>query len=324
MASKLIGLRIPNRLLSPIEAYGKEHYPKDEDYDKTATILDLISKGLGFDGTVTQDVEQTVEQLVRQQLNGNVQQIVKQQLDTYVEQVVKQKLDSTLEQAVERIVRQKLDSQPAQNVERDVKQELNSQTEPDVEQDVEQELNNELEELAAKIPDSPENAPSELPLEDTKLEGEDTTTQNIDEPVIEPKSEDLSTEPPPPSSDEPQQQELEFTEGSIATEPQPNGISTLELTPETEESQTDEQSQAEEKLEAVEPQQPESGLLNLDEAHALAQSRGYKGKKNALRMRIRDQKTGKPEKVKEDLGIEYVGNGGREKKNSRCYRDVWE
>ena len=181
-----------------------------------------------------------------------------------------------------------------------------------------------LEELAAKIPPSPENAPSELPLEDTKTGSKDETSQSHDEPVTEAISEDSATEAPPSNLDEPQQQELQLTEGSTTTEPQPTAISTPESPPETEESQTDEQSQAEEKLEAVEPQHPESGLLTLDEAHALAQSRGYKGKKNALRMRIRDKKIGRPEKVKEEFGIEYVGSGGRESQNSRCYRDMWE
>lgn len=51
--------------MAPIEAYGREHYPKGDGFDQTQTILDLVSKGLGLNGlepSVIQNVKQSVEE----------------------------------------------------------------------------------------------------------------------------------------------------------------------------------------------------------------------------------------------------------------------
>lgn len=82
-----IAARIPHSLHDKIEAYGLDNFPKgDGKYDKTATIIDLISKGLGLDD-VSQSVKQSVNQLDVEQL---VKQTVKQELSNTVNQSVKQ------------------------------------------------------------------------------------------------------------------------------------------------------------------------------------------------------------------------------------------
>ncbi|MGK7879227.1 MAG: hypothetical protein AB4060_03885, partial [Crocosphaera sp.] len=66
-----IAARIPHNIYHQIEDYGMTNFAKGEGkYDKTATIIDLITKGLGFDS-----VSQSVQQSVNQQ---SVEQIVQQ------------------------------------------------------------------------------------------------------------------------------------------------------------------------------------------------------------------------------------------------------
>jgi hypothetical protein len=46
MASKSIGVRIPDAINERFESYGRRHFPKGDGFDKTKTALDLICKGL--------------------------------------------------------------------------------------------------------------------------------------------------------------------------------------------------------------------------------------------------------------------------------------
>ena len=84
MKSKAIGLRIPAPLWEQIAEFGCENFPKpdsERDFDITATLLELIHKGLGNDN-IEQVDEQTVKRTVEELVNQNVKQIVKQQLET--------------------------------------------------------------------------------------------------------------------------------------------------------------------------------------------------------------------------------------------------
>ena len=77
MKSKAIGLRIPPQLWEQVSNYGCENFPKshsenEKEFDITATLLELIGKGLGNDS-----VEQTDEQSVKH----IVIQTVEQQFD---------------------------------------------------------------------------------------------------------------------------------------------------------------------------------------------------------------------------------------------------
>jgi hypothetical protein len=101
-----IAARIPHNLYHQIEDYGKTHFAKGEGkYDKTATIIDLITKGLGLN-----DVSHSVQQSVNQQ---DLEQLVKQT----VNQV-------DLEQLVQQTVTQELEKTVYQNDIQNVKQEL--------------------------------------------------------------------------------------------------------------------------------------------------------------------------------------------------------
>ncbi|EAM49659.1 hypothetical protein WH8501_30395 (plasmid) [Crocosphaera watsonii WH 8501] len=112
-----IQVQIPIRIFyHQIEDYGKTHFAKGEGkYDKTATIIDLISKGLGLDNVSQsvqqsvnqQSVEQLVQQTVTQELEKTVYQNdiqnVKQELLDYVKQFVQQSVNQSpesLEQAI--------------------------------------------------------------------------------------------------------------------------------------------------------------------------------------------------------------------------------
>jgi hypothetical protein len=73
MASKPIGVRIPDEINERFERYGRERFPKGDGFDKTKTVLDLICKGLGYspdEGNQrdTEDVEQLVRQIVQQEI----------------------------------------------------------------------------------------------------------------------------------------------------------------------------------------------------------------------------------------------------------------
>ncbi len=105
-----IAARIPHNLYNQIEDYGKTHFAKGEEkYDKTATIIDLITKGLGLDGVSQsvqqsvnqQDLEQLVQHTVTQELektvNQNDIQNVKQELLEYVKQIVQQSVNQSPE-----------------------------------------------------------------------------------------------------------------------------------------------------------------------------------------------------------------------------------
>ena len=106
-----IAARIPHNLYNQIEDYGMTHFAKGEGkYDKTATIIDLITKGLGFD-SVSQSVQQSVNQ---QNLEQLVQQTVTQELDKSVNQNdiqnVKQELLESVKQLVQQSVNQHSES----------------------------------------------------------------------------------------------------------------------------------------------------------------------------------------------------------------------
>ncbi len=105
-----IAARIPHNLYHQIETYGMTHFAKGEDkYDKTATIIDLITKGLGLNNVSQcvqhnvnqQDLEQLVKQTVTQELekivNQNDIQNVKQELLESVKQLVQQSVNQSPE-----------------------------------------------------------------------------------------------------------------------------------------------------------------------------------------------------------------------------------
>lgn len=71
MVSKPVGIRIPDDLLSLVEAYGKENFAKGDQWDKTETLLSLIRKGLGLD-PVRQTVQESVLQSLQQQLDNRL------------------------------------------------------------------------------------------------------------------------------------------------------------------------------------------------------------------------------------------------------------
>jgi hypothetical protein len=74
MASKSIGVRIPDEINERFEEYGREHFPKGDGFDKTRTVLDLICKGLGLPRSGektwrdTVDVERLVKQIVEREI----------------------------------------------------------------------------------------------------------------------------------------------------------------------------------------------------------------------------------------------------------------
>ena len=78
MKSKAIGLRIPPQLWEQVSNYGCENFPKsnsenEKEFDITATLLELIGKGLGND-SVEQNVQQTDEQSVKHLVIQTVEQ----------------------------------------------------------------------------------------------------------------------------------------------------------------------------------------------------------------------------------------------------------
>ncbi len=104
-----IAARIPHNLYHQIEDYGMTHFAKGEDkYDKTATIIDLITKGLGFD-SVSQSVQQSVNQVAVEQL---VQQTVKQELEKTVNQNDIQNVKQELLDSVKQLVQQSVNKSP--------------------------------------------------------------------------------------------------------------------------------------------------------------------------------------------------------------------
>jgi hypothetical protein len=74
MASKSIGVRIPDEINERFEEYGREHFPKGDGFDKTRTVLDLICKGLGLPrseekaGQDAINVERLVKQIVEREI----------------------------------------------------------------------------------------------------------------------------------------------------------------------------------------------------------------------------------------------------------------
>ena len=104
-----IAARIPHNLYNQIEDYGMTHFAKGEDkYDKTATIIDLITKGLGLDG-VSQSVQQSVNQVDVEQL---VQQTVRQELEKTVNQNDIQNVKQELLESVKQFVQQSVNQSP--------------------------------------------------------------------------------------------------------------------------------------------------------------------------------------------------------------------
>ena len=104
-----IAARIPHDLYNQIEAYGMTNFAKGEDkYDKTATIIDLITKGLGFD-SVSQSVQQSVNQVDVEQL---VQQTVRQELENTVNQNDIQNVKQELLDSVKQLVQQSVNQSP--------------------------------------------------------------------------------------------------------------------------------------------------------------------------------------------------------------------
>ncbi len=104
-----IAARIPHNLYHQIEDYGMTHFAKGEGkYDKTATIIDLITKGLGLN-----DVSQSVQQSVNQQdLEQLVQQTVTQELEKTVYQNDIQNVKHELLESVKQIVQQSVKLTP--------------------------------------------------------------------------------------------------------------------------------------------------------------------------------------------------------------------
>lgn len=77
--SKIVGIRIPDELLKEIESYGREYFPNEDGFNQTATILNLISKGLtNVKQPVKQNGLEPVEQnlLTRDELSNIVQQLL--------------------------------------------------------------------------------------------------------------------------------------------------------------------------------------------------------------------------------------------------------
>lgn len=75
MKSKAVGLRLPSPLWEKITQYGCENHPKpdnkpeEKDFEISATLIDLIEKGLGIENVeqpVKQDVKHLVEEIVKQ------------------------------------------------------------------------------------------------------------------------------------------------------------------------------------------------------------------------------------------------------------------
>ncbi|MDJ0572314.1 MAG: hypothetical protein QNJ53_25175 [Pleurocapsa sp. MO_192.B19] len=98
MKSKAIGLRIPPQLWKQVSNYGAENFPKSDDgkdFDITATLLELIGKGLGNDSVEQTDI-QTVEQIVKNIVDQNAQEIDEQSIKHLVIQTVKQQFDNLL------------------------------------------------------------------------------------------------------------------------------------------------------------------------------------------------------------------------------------
>ena len=89
MKTTAIGIRLPNHLLDKVKEYGLSNYPKEGGgFDKTATLIALISKGLGLD-----DVEQPVRQDVLQEIEAikkRLQNLEAKFVEQNVEQVVLQ------------------------------------------------------------------------------------------------------------------------------------------------------------------------------------------------------------------------------------------
>ncbi len=104
-----IAARIPHNLYNEIETYGMTHFAKGEGkYDKTATIIDLITKGLGLN-----DVSQSVQQSVNQQdLEQLVQQTVTQELEKTVNQNDIQNVKQELLDSVKQFVQQSVNQSP--------------------------------------------------------------------------------------------------------------------------------------------------------------------------------------------------------------------
>ncbi len=104
-----IAARIPHNLYHQIEAYGMTHFAKGKGkYDKTATIIDLITKGLGLN-----DVSQSVQQSVNQQdLEQLVKQTVTQELEKTVYQNDIQNVKQELLESVKQFVKQSVNQSP--------------------------------------------------------------------------------------------------------------------------------------------------------------------------------------------------------------------
>ena len=97
-SSKAIGLRIPLQLWEQVSNYGYENFSKsddEKDFDITATLLELIGKGLGNDSVEQTDI-QTVEQIVKNIVNQNTQETDEQSIKHLVIQTVEQQFDNLL------------------------------------------------------------------------------------------------------------------------------------------------------------------------------------------------------------------------------------
>jgi hypothetical protein len=75
MASKSIGVRIPDAINERFESYGRRHFPKGDGFDKTKTALDLICKGLQCSPDQENDVEQIVKQIVEQEMRTVIEEV---------------------------------------------------------------------------------------------------------------------------------------------------------------------------------------------------------------------------------------------------------
>lgn len=102
--SKIVGIRIPDELLKEVESYGREYFPNEDGFNQTATILDLIAKGLT---SVKQSVKHDDLESVKQNLltHDEVSNIVKQLLNDALKPI-QDRLDRLEQLPVESNLRQ--------------------------------------------------------------------------------------------------------------------------------------------------------------------------------------------------------------------------
>lgn len=113
-----VGIRIPSDLYEQIEIYGKENKPRGKDgYDKTATLLELIKKGLNpenseCDNTLPTEFREEDRKELREELFNDMKEFLGYQLKAFKQEVLN---------AVKQDVKQdnRVSSLPTNNIEED-------------------------------------------------------------------------------------------------------------------------------------------------------------------------------------------------------------